>query len=96
MVVLDVTTAPPRKVDSLSPYVARCLDNADICGWNCHCGAVGATIGGEPPQCQDALWRAGNAPHRRAAVARTGHFGGSPRVDDPVPPNGQASAAVSI
>ena len=60
--VLDVTTAPPRKGDSPSPYVARCLDNADICGWDCDCGAVGATIEGEPPQCQGALWRAVNAP----------------------------------
>ena len=61
MVVLDVTTAPPRKVDSLSPYVARCLDNADICGRDCDCGAVGATIESEPPQCQGVLWRAANA-----------------------------------
>ncbi len=50
--VLDVTTGSPEKGDSPSPYVARCLDNADICGWDCDCGAVGATIEGEPPQCQ--------------------------------------------
>jgi uncharacterized protein (TIGR00106 family) len=62
MVVLDFTIFPLDKGESVSPYVARCLDIIDRSGLDYRCHAMGTTLEGDldallalVKQCFDAL-----------------------------------------
>ena len=46
MVVLDFSITPLGKDESLSPYVARCLEIVEGSGLEYRCGAAGTTIEG--------------------------------------------------
>ena len=62
MVVLDFSIFPLGVGESLSPYVARCLDIVDRSGLDYRCHAMGTTLEGDVDsvfgvvrQCFDAL-----------------------------------------
>jgi uncharacterized protein (TIGR00106 family) len=57
MIVLEFSIAPLGKEESLSPYVARCLNIVDTSGLEYRCGAVGTTIEGDLDQVLDVVHR---------------------------------------
>mgnify|MGYP001131165324 CR=1 FL=1 len=47
MIVLDLSIFPLDKGESLSPYIARCVDIIDRSGLDYRCHAMGTTIEGQ-------------------------------------------------
>jgi uncharacterized protein (TIGR00106 family) len=55
MVLLEFSIYPLDKGDSLSPFVARCLDIVDRSGLNYRCHAMGTVLEGELDQAFDIV-----------------------------------------
>ncbi len=55
MIVLDLSIFPLDKGESLSPYVARCVDIIDRSGLDYRCHAMGTTIEGEFDELMDVV-----------------------------------------
>jgi uncharacterized protein (TIGR00106 family) len=57
MVLLEFSIYPLDKGESLSPYVARCLDIIDRSGLDYRCQSMGTVIEGEFDQMMDVVKR---------------------------------------
>ena len=57
MVLLEMSMFPLDKGESVSPYVARCLDIIDSSGLSYRCHAMGTTLEGEFDEVMDVVKR---------------------------------------